>query len=102
MSARFPEPKSSGRRVKVELDLSNHITKAYLKNATGVGTSTFPIKFDLANLKFDVDKLDIDKLKNEPNNLSNWKSKLDKIDVDKWVPVPVDLSKLRCSKKWFC
>ena len=36
------------------------------------------------------------------SNLSNWKSKLDKIDVDKWVPVPVDLSKLRCSKKWFC
>ena len=69
MSARFPEPKSSGRRVKVELDLSNHITKAYLKNATGVGTSTFPIKFDLANLKFDVDKLDIDKLKNEPKQL---------------------------------
>ena len=32
----FPEPKSSGRRVKVELDLSNYVAKADLKNATGV------------------------------------------------------------------
>ena len=95
MSACSPEPKSSGRRVKVELDLSNHTTKAYLKNATGVGTSTFPIKFDLANLKFDVDKLDIDKLKNIPTNLSNLKSKVDKWDVDKLVSVPIDLIKLR-------
>ena len=27
----FPEPKSSGERVKVELDLSNYATKADLK-----------------------------------------------------------------------
>ena len=59
-----------------------------------------PKKVDLANLKFDVDKLDIDKLKNVPNNLSNLKSKVDKLDVDKLVPVPVNLSKhVRCSKK---
>ena len=51
-------------------------------------------KFDLANLKSDVDKLDIDKLKNVPTNLSNLKSKVDKLDVDKLVPVLVDLSKL--------
>ena len=37
-------------------------TKADLKNAAGVDTSTFAKKVDLANLKFDVDKLDIDKL----------------------------------------
>ena len=30
-------------------------------------------KNDLANLKSDVDKLDIDKLKNAPSNLSNLK-----------------------------
>ena len=29
----FPGPKPSGRRVKVELDLSNYATKADLKNA---------------------------------------------------------------------
>ena len=39
MSEYFPEPKSSGGRVKVELDLSNYATKADLKNATGVNTS---------------------------------------------------------------
>ena len=48
---------------------------------------------DLANLKSDVDKLDIDKLKNVPTNLSNLKSKLDKLDIDKLVPGPVDLRK---------
>ena len=32
MSKYFPEPKFSGGRVKVELDLSNHATKADLKN----------------------------------------------------------------------
>ena len=46
-------------------------------------------KADLANLKFDVDKLDIDKLKRVPSNLSSLKSK-----VDKLVPIPVDLRKL--------
>ena len=51
-------------------------------------------KVDLASLKSNVDKLDIDQLKNVPTNLSNLKSKVDKLDVDKLVPVPVDLSKL--------
>ena len=34
-------------------------------------------KTDLANSKFDVDKLDINKLKNVPSGLSNLKSKID-------------------------
>ena len=51
-------------------------------------------KTDLANLKSDVDKLDIDKLKNTPTNIGDFKSKVGKSDVDKLVPVPVDLSKL--------
>ena len=37
--------------------------KADSKNATGVDTSNFLKKVDLANLKSDEDKLDIDKLK---------------------------------------
>ena len=94
MSEYFPEPKSSGRRVKVILDLSNYAAKADLKNAAGVDTSTFAKKVDLANLKSDVDKLDIDQLKNVPTNLSNLNSKVDKLDVVKLVPVSVDLSKL--------
>ena len=48
----------------------------------------------MANLKSNVDKFDIDKLKNVPTNLSNLKSKVEELDVDKLVPVPVDLSKL--------
>ena len=51
-------------------------------------------KVDLANLKSNVDKLDIDKLKNVLTNSNNLKSKVDKLDVDKLVYVLVDLSKL--------
>ena len=45
----------------------------------------------LANLKSNIDKLDIDELKNVPSHL---KSKIDKLDVDKLLPVTIDLSKL--------
>ena len=46
--------------------------KVDVKNISHVDTSSFALKTNLANLKTEVDKLDIDKL----------------------VPVPVDLSKL--------
>ena len=42
--------------MKVELDLPNYTTKADLKNTTGVYTSDFANKIDLANLNSDVDK----------------------------------------------
>ena len=102
MSEYFPEPKSLGGKVKVELDLSNYATKADLKNATGVDTLDSAKETDLANLKSDVDKLDIDKLKNLPTNLISLKSKVDKLDVDKLVPIPVDLSKLSDKVKNLC
>ena len=54
----------------------------------------FAKKVDLANLKSDLDQLDIDKLKNVPINLSKFKSKANKLDVNKLIPIPVDLSKL--------
>ena len=38
--------------------------------------------------------MDIDKLKDLPNNLSNSKTEVDKLDIDKLVPAPADLSKL--------
>ena len=63
MSEYFLKLKSLGVNVKVELDLSNYATKADLKYATGVDSSDFAKKTDLANLKSDVDKLDIDKFK---------------------------------------
>ena len=63
MSEYFPGPTSLGRRVKVGLDFSNYATKADLKNDTGVDTPAFTKNTDLANLKYYVEKLDIDKLK---------------------------------------
>ena len=73
ISQYFPKPfKCFGGNIKVKVDLSNYATKTYLKNVTHVDTSSFALKTNLASLKTEVDKLDIDKL----------------------APVPVDLSKL--------
>ena len=90
----FPEPKSLGGRVNVALDLSNYATKTDLKTVTGVHASKIAKKVDLANLKSNLDKLDIDKLNIVPTNLSNLKSKVYKLDVDKLVAVSVYFSKL--------
>ena len=81
MSEFFIELKSLGK-VKVELDLFSYATKTDLKNATGIDTLSFTWKVDVASLKFNVDKLDINKKKNAPTNLSNLKSKVDKLDAD--------------------
>ena len=95
MSQYFPKPyEPFGGDINVKVDLSNYATKSDLKNATGIDTSKLAAKSDLVSLKTEVDKLDIDKLKSLPNNLSNLKSKVDKLDIDKLAPVPVDLSKL--------
>ena len=75
MSEYFTEPKSLGRRVKVELDLSNYATKTDLKNATSLDMSKFAKKVDSASLKSNVDKLDIDKFKNVSSALSSLKVK---------------------------
>ena len=56
----------------VKVNLSNYAAKVNLKDATGIDTSNFALKSNLATLKTEVDKLDIDKL----------------------LPVLVDLSKL--------
>ena len=73
MSQYFPKSyKPFGGSINVKVDLSNSATKADIKNISHVDTSSFALKTNLANLKTDVDKLDIDKL----------------------VPVPTDLSKL--------
>ena len=73
MSQYFPKAfRSFGRNINLKDDLSNYATKTDLKNVTHVDTSSFALKTNLANLKTEVDKLDVDKL----------------------VPVPADLSKL--------
>ena len=50
--------------------VSNYATKTDLKNFTHVDTSGFALKTNLANLKTEVDKLDIDKLAPVPTDLS--------------------------------
>ena len=72
MSEYFPKPPSDCKNIKIKVDLSNYATKADIKDIIHVDTSNFALKTNLANLKTEVDKLDIDKL----------------------VPVPLDLSKL--------
>ena len=57
----YPPYKSSSNNIKVELDLTNYATD--LKNITHVDTSSFASKTNLAALKTEVDKIDIDKLK---------------------------------------
>ena len=80
--------------IKEQISKLNYATKPDLKNGTGADTSDFAKATDLANLKSDVNKLDIDKSKNAPSNISNLKSKVDKLDTGKIETTPVDLSKL--------
>ena len=56
----------------------------------------------MENLKFNADKLDIDKLKNLQSSLSNLNSKLYKLAIDKLVPAHVGLSKLSDGSKKRC
>ena len=74
MSEYFPKGFNShfGDSIKVKIDLSNYATKTDIKNILHVDTSSFALKTNLASLKTEVDKL----------------------DIDKFVPVAVDLSKL--------
>ena len=72
MSQHFSKPfRSFGGNINVKVDLSNYAIKTDLKNETHVDTSRFALRTNLANVKTEVDKLEIDKL----------------------VPYPVDLSK---------
>ena len=71
MSQYFPKPyEPFGGDINVKVDLSNYATKADVKNISHVDTSSFALKTNLANLKTEVDKLDIDKLMTVPVDLS--------------------------------
>ena len=50
--------------------MSNYATKVDLKNATEVDTSKLAANSDLASLKAEIDKIDVDKLKTVPADLS--------------------------------
>ena len=70
MSTYYPLYKSSSSNIKVELDLTNYATKTDLKNITDVDVSSFGSKTNLAALKTEVDKIDVDKLKAAPVDLA--------------------------------
>ena len=71
MSQYFPKPyEPFGGDINVKVDLSNYATKTDLKNVLRVYVSSFALKSNLANLKTEVDKLDIDKLIPVPNYLA--------------------------------
>ena len=82
MSQFFPPYRSSGGNIKVELDLSSYATKTDFKNVTHVDVSSFALKTNLANLKTEVDKLDIAKLVPVPDDLAK-QSNVVKTDVVK-------------------
>ena len=77
--------RSFGRNENVKVDLSNYATKIDVKNVTHVGTSSFALKSNLANLKTEVDKLDIDKLAPVPFDLSKLSDVVKKDVVKKTV-----------------
>ena len=71
MSQYFPKPyEPFGGDINVKVDLSNYATKTDIKNISHVDTSSFALKANLASLKTEVDKLDIDKLVPVPTYLS--------------------------------
>ena len=71
MSQHFPKPyEPFGGDINATVDLSNYATKDDIKNITHVDTLSFVLKTNLANLKTEVDKLDIDKLATVPVDLS--------------------------------
>ena len=70
MSEYFNKSKPLEGSVKVELDLSDYATKSDLKITTGTGIWKFAKKVDLASLKPEIDKIDIEKLETISLDLS--------------------------------
>ena len=66
----YPPNKSSSNNIKIELDLTNYATETDLKNITHVDVSSYTSKTNLAALKTEVDKIDVDKLKTTPTDLA--------------------------------
>ena len=70
MTQYFPKTHEPFGNINVRVDLSNYATKEDIKNIMQVDTSGFALKSNLDNLKTEVDKLDIDKLKPLPDDVS--------------------------------
>ena len=87
MSQYFPKPFNShfGDSIKANIDLSNYATKTDIKNISHIDTLNFALKANLAHLKTEVDKLDIDKSVPVPAYFSK-SSDVKKTVYDKLVP----------------
>ena len=66
----YPPYKNSSNNIKVELDFSNYATEDDVKNITHVDVSSYATKTNLAALKTEVYKIDVDKLKTAPTDLA--------------------------------
>ena len=71
--------------INVKVDLSNYATKTDFKNVSHADVSSFAPKSNLASLKTEVDKLDIDKLATVPVDLSKVSDVVKKTEYDKLV-----------------
>ena len=85
MSSKYfpPYGGTSSINVKVQLDLTNYATKDDVKNITHVDVSSFASKTNLAALKSEVDKLNINKLVTTPADLARLTDIVDKEVVKK-------------------
>ena len=70
MSKYFPPYNNSSENIKVELDLSNYATKKDIKDITHIDARGFASKTNLAALKTEVDKIDTEKIKTVPDDLT--------------------------------
>ena len=76
MSQYFPKSyKPFCAEINFKVDLSNYAAKTDLKNVSHVDVSSFALKSNLANLKTEVDKLDIGKLQRVPVDLAKLNNK---------------------------
>ena len=94
MSQYFPKPyEAFSGDINVKVGLSNYATKADIKNISHVDTSSCALKTNLANLKTEVDKLDIDKLVPIPDDLSKL-SNVVKNDVIKKTDYNAEITEI--------
>ena len=89
----YPPRKSSSINIKVELDLSNYATKDDVKNKTHVDVTNYATKTNLASLKTEVDKIDVDKLKTVPDDLAKLSNVVKNEVVKKLILVLILMSR---------
>ena len=70
ISSQYFPPYGSSNNIKVELDFANYATKDDVKNITHVAVSSYATRTNLSALKSEVDKIDVNKLKTTPTDLT--------------------------------